>query len=162
MKASKIYLSAALAVLFLIGITLAQNPRKMNKQGEVGFRNERVMNLPGLTDEQKEKMKEVRLGGMKAMQPIRNQIGEKQAKLRTLETANNVDMTAINGLIDELSTLRTAQAKIRAGNKQKMRNLLNDEQRLIFDSKKQGQGRKGFGQGKGHKGGHNKRSCIVN
>ncbi len=165
MKVSKIYLPVFLSLLIFAGSLFAQNRQKMGRSAEMGQRGlkkERMMNLPGLTDEQKDKMKEVRLSGMKVMQPIRNQIGEKQARLHTLETANTVDMNAINGLIDEIASLRTAQAKIRAGNKQKMRSLLNDEQRLIFDRMKSRQGRNDFGQGQGRKGGRNRRNCIMN
>ncbi len=157
MKASKIYLSAILAFLLFTGLSLAQNQGKMGPRGHngPGFNKQNmVMNLPGITDKQKEEIKKIRLSGMKAMQPIKNQIGEKQAKLRTLETSSQADMKAINKVIEEISALRTAQAKLRAGNLQKIRNLLNDEQRVIFDSKPHGP--RGVGHGKSMRQGHHK------
>ncbi|KAA3617309.1 MAG: periplasmic heavy metal sensor [Calditrichaeota bacterium] len=155
MKASKIYLSMILAVLVLSASLVAQNPNRMKQRGEAregrSFRKEKMMNLPGLTDEQKEKMKEIKISGMKAMKPIRNQLGEKLAKLQTLETAEKPNMSAINETIDEISSLKTAQAKLRAGNKQRIRALLNDEQKLFFDAKGHGKGGK-HGRGMGKRG----------
>ena len=162
MKVAKIYLTAFLALLVFSGSLMAQNPQLMGRH--LGFRknpfkNERMMSLPGMTDQQKDKMKEIHLSGMKAMQPIKNQLGEKQAKMRTLETAENADLKAINNLIDETASLKTTMAKTRAANKQKIRNILNEEQRLIFDSRGHGQRGSMFAKGDGP--GTHKKRCRL-
>jgi len=166
MKVSKVYLSAVLVVLIIAGGLFAQNSQKMKRMGEAresrNFNKERMMNLPGITDEQKENMKEIRLTGMKAMQPLRNLVGEKMAKLQTLESAEKADLNAINKVIDEIASIKTAQAKIRAANKQKIRSLLNDEQRVIFDSKRHKRGQKGQRHGKGHGSGTFHKQWIEN
>ena len=78
---------------------------------------------------------------------------EKRAKLQTLRTAKNVDMKAINNLIDEKAMLKADQMKARAAHHQEIRSLLTDEQRIIFDSFKgmrKGAGRNG-GMGQGYR-----------
>ena len=163
MKVSKIYLSALLTLLIFTGSLLAQNPHRMKQHGEnrdCSPKKEHMMNLPGLTDEQRDKMKEIRLSAMKAMLPVKNQLGEKKAKLHTLETAEKADINAINNLIDEIASLKTTMAKTHAANKQKMRSILNEEQRLIFDSKRHGQKGSRHGEGPGP-GSHQKR-CMKN
>ncbi len=105
-----------------------------------------MQGLPDLTDEQKEKIKELRLGLMKEALPIRNQIAENWAKLKTISTADPVDMKAIDKLIDENSILQASLKKEKAANHQEVRKLLTDDQRIIFDSRA-GNGDR-FGRGK--------------
>ena len=110
----------------------------------------RHMNLPNLTDEQKEQIAKLRTENMKAMQDSRNLMQEKMARLHTLQTADKPDMKSINGLIDEIAGIKATMAKTQAAHHQKIRSLLTDEQRVIFDSRPH-HGR-GEGFGKGHRG----------
>ncbi len=92
-------------------------------------------NIPNLTEEQKEQIKALRLDMMKKALPIRNTIGEKRARLRTLQTQASVNMKEVNALIDEIAGLKARIAKMRAAKRQQIRNLLTDEQRIVFDSR---------------------------
>lgn len=92
-----------------------------------------VAMLPGLTDDQKTKFKALKLAHMKEMMPLKNQMGEKKAKMKSLMTVDKPDMTAINALIDEMALLHAEMMKKKAAHKQEMRKIMNDEQRLIFD-----------------------------
>lgn len=92
--------------------------------------------LPDLTDVQKEEMKAIKMETQKQMQPLKNQLGEKKAKMQTLTTAENVDMAQVEALIDEMSDIRAEMMKIKARQKQKIRSQLTEEQRLAFDSMK--------------------------
>jgi Spy/CpxP family protein refolding chaperone len=85
------------------------------------------------TDEQRKQMKEIRTEGMKKTLPLQNQLNEKKARLRTLETVDKSDMSEINKTIDEITKIKASIMKIKAENKQKIRALLTDEQKLHFD-----------------------------
>ncbi|MBE0662901.1 MAG: Spy/CpxP family protein refolding chaperone [Bacteroidales bacterium] len=100
------------------------------------------INLPGLTEEQSEKMDALRLKNIKENQELRNQLGEKQAQLRTLKTADQPDMNAINNTIDEMAVLRGGMHKNQAATHQEIRKLLTEEQKILFDSR--GPVRRGF------------------
>lgn len=104
-------------------------------------------NIPGITEEQKTKMQDLRLIQMKERQANQNQMREKRAHLITLQSADKADMNAINKTIDEITTLQNTQWKKRAAHKQEVRNLLNDEQKVYYDAHS---GRKG----KGHRNGN--------
>lgn len=103
--------------------------------------------IPNLTAEQEKQIEQLKLKHQKEMLPLRNALREKHARMQTLETAEKADMAAINKTIDEIATIKTDMQKKRAAHRQEIRNVLNEEQRLVFDSK--GQGHKG---NKMHKG----------
>ena len=89
-----------------------------------------------LTEEQKAKIKDIHTASYKEIKALQNQMGELKAKQRTLTTADKADMNAINANIDEITKVQNKMMKIRAANHQQVRNLLTDEQKMIFDSEK--------------------------
>lgn len=95
---------------------------------------QRCAEMLDLSEEQQAQMKTLRLTHMEQMLPLRNQKQELRAKLQTLRTAKNADMKAINNLIDEMADLQAKSMKSREANHQNMRNILTDEQRILFDS----------------------------
>lgn len=123
----------------------SQNQQKCVKSPE--HRGERMAELLDLTDQQKEQFKALRLDHQKAMLPMKNELNELNAKLKTLSTAENADMKAINSQIDKIGSLKTKMMKSKAAHKQEMRKILTEEQRIMFDSHK---GRKGKACGYGH------------
>lgn len=92
------------------------------------------MFIPDLTEEQTQKIEAIELAKQKEILPISNQINEKEARLRTLQTADKVDMKAIYATIDEVSALRAQIAKKDAETHQAVRALLTDDQRVFFDT----------------------------
>ncbi|MDD5572129.1 MAG: periplasmic heavy metal sensor [Bacteroidales bacterium] len=86
-----------------------------------------------LTPEQKTKMKDLKVAKMKETLPIKNQLGEKKAHLRTLSTSAKPDMIEINKTIDEIGALHTQLMKKNAAHQQEVRKILTDDQRIIFD-----------------------------
>ncbi len=104
--------------------------------------------IPDLTDDQKDKMEKLHLNMMKEALPIRNQLNENRAKYKTLSTGDNVDLKAVNKLIDENAKLQSDLKKKAAANHQEVRKLLTDDQRIVFDTRA-GQ-RRGFRQGMKH------------
>jgi len=156
MKGHDMKATRTLTALLFLGFTIMAFAQPGPGRGEgrrwvnedQGFKH-RSMDLPNLTDEQKEKISDLRTENMKVMLQKRNQVHEKMAKLRTLETAEKADMKAINGLIDEISEIKADMAKQQAAHRQQVRKLLTDEQRVIFDSRPH---RGHHGAGKGHSG----------
>lgn len=117
-------------------------------------REQRMERIPDLSDEQKEKMEDIHLTLQKDLLPIENQIGEKEARLNTLQTADKVDMKAIYATIDEISGLRAQEAKKKAEAHQSIRGLLTEDQRIVFDSSFHPGPGEGPGQHHGDRGGN--------
>ena len=122
---------------------------EMRERGERGKPG--LPPIPGLTEEQKEQMKAIHLEVEKASLPVRNEIGEKEARLRTLITADSYDEKAINKLLEEVGDLKTDMEKIKVASIQKVKNVLNEEQLLVFYKhmdKKPGKGKGPRGRGR--------------
>ena len=88
-----------------------------------------------LSDEQKEQMKDLRVAFMADTKDEKNALNEKRAKLRTLTTVDKVNANAVNGLVDEMASIRATITKKRLANMQKVRSILTEEQRTMFDAK---------------------------
>jgi Spy/CpxP family protein refolding chaperone len=122
----------------------AQEPAVEKKVGHqqrgerTEMKNDRKGGIPNLSEEQKTKIKELRLAHAKETQPLHNQMGELRAKQRTLSTAEKADMKLINANIDEISKVQNLLMKSGAQLNQLIRALLTDEQRISFDTKKGG------------------------
>ena len=122
-------------------------------RGPHGPQRKEPPRLPGLTEEQKGQMKDIHVATEKATLPVKNQIREKEARLRTLVTAETYDEGAINQLLNEIGELKVQVEKTKIASLQQIKEVLNDEQLLVFykhmDKKTQGAGP---GQGKGPRG----------
>jgi len=102
-------------------------------------RNERKMlcnELPGITETQKQQIKDLRTANLGTQTQLRNRLAEKRAHLNTLQAADEVDMKAINLTIDEMSALRSTIQKNSVALNQEIRKLLTDEQKTIYDARK--------------------------
>ena len=139
-------ISALVVVMLAIALSSSAQQRQGNPQQKKQMKFENREMLPDLTDAQKDQMKAIRIKGMKANQALKNQLMEKKAHLNTLSTADKADMKAINKQIDEISVLQASMQKVRAQNKQEIRSLLTDDQRVIFDARR--------GHSSHRKGGH--------
>ena len=87
-----------------------------------------------LTDEQKAKMAELRIALMARNLSLKNQLGEMQAKMHTLQTGDNQDLKAISKVIDDMSIVQAQIRKNGAEHRLTVRALLNTEQKVIFDA----------------------------
>ena len=127
----KITLLAVVMMIPLMGLQAQQ--RGQNGQGN--RQHSERSGIPDLTAEQKEQMQAFRLDVQKNSLPIKNELGENRAKMNTLITTDKPDMKAIDKLIDENAELMASLMKIKAQNHQKVRSLLTDDQRVVFDTK---------------------------
>jgi Spy/CpxP family protein refolding chaperone len=144
----KMKIIIAVLLTTVIGL-IAQPPMDMNNNKEMTkkmFREEkrsesmekmhqRGPKIPNLTDEQKTRMEQLKLDLMKAIKPLMNKIGEKEAQLQTLRTEDKPDMNKIFALVDEVGLLKSQVRKEHEKHLQSIRQTLDEKQRIIFDTK---------------------------
>ena len=130
-----------------------QDGREQMQRGPHGPKRQGPPPIPGLTEEQKDQMKSIHVATEKAILPVKNEIGEKEARLRTLVTADTYDERAVNKLLEEIGDLKTEVEKAKVASIQKVKEVLNDEQLLVFYKHMEKKGRgNGPGAGKGPRG----------
>ena len=108
-----------------------------------------------LTQEQKDQIEKIRTAQMKKALPLRNQINEQKARLRTLTTGDNADTKAAAKVLAKIEDLKSDLTKQMVRTRLDIRNVLTDEQKIMFDARRgmMGQKGKGFkGNGQGMKG----------
>lgn len=127
-----------ISIIFLVTINFSYSQNDPKGHEKKMHREEFVPPIPNLTESQILQIKELHTSHAKEMMSMHNQIGELHAKLRTLTTEDNVDMDKVNSLIDEIGALQTKIMKENEANRQKIRKLLTEEQRVIFDTMPQG------------------------
>lgn len=112
-------------------------PRQEQQRGQQGEemnqKGPRGPHIPNLTEEQKKQMHSFKLSLEKASLPIKNQVGEKEARLKTLVTAEAYNEKAVNNVIEEIGDLRTKLMKLKVGNGEKIKSILTEEQLVIFN-----------------------------
>lgn len=135
MKTSQFF-AIVVSMLLLAGsgnaFSQAKNARPGMKRNNPG--NVVKPGIPNLTEDQRSQIRELRLNFLKEIQPLRNQLGELKARQKTLTTAIKPDMKAIDTNIDEVTKVQNQLMKKNAEVHQQVRAVLNDEQRLWFDS----------------------------
>jgi Spy/CpxP family protein refolding chaperone len=137
MKTKHIIIGMALA-LGIIGIQNIQaqsindgaqkHEFRKHEKGEM-FNNQ----LPNLTDEQKGKIKDIKVSQYKEILPLKNHMAELRAKEHTLTTMEKPDLASIDANIDEITKTQNQILKIKVKYKLQIRALLTDEQRMMFD-----------------------------
>ena len=137
MRTSKIIIAAALTLI----CSLNSFGQKQEKGSQDTEKKEGAAPAPkgpnklGLTEDQRKKRQSIRMKTAKDVLPLKNQLGEKKAHLRTITTVDKPDMNEINKTIDEMAALRTQIEKKKIAARMEIRGLLNDEQRLKFDTR---------------------------
>lgn len=112
-----------------------------NPEGHRGMYNAERPNRPGecilnLTPEQDAKVTELRTNHLKEVTPLRNELAEKRARLRTLQSADKPDLKEINKTIDEMTAIRANIQKKGAAHRVEVSSLLTDDQRVLFNARK--------------------------
>lgn len=110
--------------------------------------------IPNLTADQKTKIESLRVKHAKEITPLKNELAEKQAHLKTLSSVDKPDRDAINKTIDEITALRGKIMKVNVNHRLDVSSILTDEQRVFFNSHHNGM-KNGHRMGKGMKRGMN-------
>lgn len=100
-----------------------------------------------LSDEQKEELKTLRVKHYKEIKPLRAEMGELQARQRTLMSQEEVDVQSVNKLIDEKTSLMNDMQKKKVNHQLAFREILTDEQQMMLDQKRMHGGKRKAGRG---------------
>jgi len=148
------------AGVFLLGFLLltavnAQSPRQGGR-GQGAFEGGK---FPGhayarldLSEEQQEKMTDLRTEHYKTITPLRNKMGELRARERTLLSEESVDMNALNLTIDEQTDLMNSMKKMQVQHRLAVKDILTDEQLMKLQQGRQFAHQKGFQDKRGQRG----------
>ncbi len=98
---------------------------KVNSQRD---QKDRFAMIPGLTDDQKTKIKDLMYNKSQDQQMLKAQLAEKKAHLRVLTLADSPDRKSIDKTIDEMSDLRGTIMKHAIDTKFKIKGVLTPEQ----------------------------------
>lgn len=124
------------AIVFMSTLVIAQPPRH-KKDGEgPENRKQRIEKMAqdlDLNDTQKKQIQEIHFKSKKSALPVKNELGEKEARLNTLSTVEKVDMGAIKSIAKEIGGLRNDLFLTRLETDQEIRSVLNEQQKLKFD-----------------------------
>jgi Spy/CpxP family protein refolding chaperone len=144
MKNWKMNINRAVLLLSLIMIGTISNAQRGRHDGYRNLDGQRKGNRPNnqnvkdqleLTDDQKEKIEEIKLVSGKESIQRRNMLRELEAQLTTSLTQENVEQKKANSIIDEIGKLKTEIRKNQVDTHLKIRELLTDRQKLIFDQR---------------------------
>ena len=97
-----------------------------------------AFSIASLDDKQREEINKIRTEQVKERTQTNNLLKEKRAKLEQLQTVDKPDMKEINKVIDEIAALQAKEMKSQADSRQKIRNLLTEEQRTYYDAQNAG------------------------
>lgn len=129
-------ITVLLIVVMVTGIfTIVQSqPRLKEKRNGEKPPFDLRYKLPDLTDDQLAKLDELHTNMLVETTPLKKKLLIKRAELDAMSSEKNVDMQEINSKIDEISGLQGEIMKKREANKQEIRKMLNDKQRIHFDN----------------------------
>lgn len=132
-----------MAVFLMAGI----NVNAQRGYGKRGSQSEnRGASGLNLSEEQQSQVKDLKLAHMKELQPLEDQLMENKAHQRTLMNAENPDEKAIYKNIDQATKLQNEMAKLSVDFQIIFKNLLNDEQKVMLQSRTNKFGRMGSGR----------------
>ncbi|HSA05491.1 MAG TPA: Spy/CpxP family protein refolding chaperone [Tenuifilaceae bacterium] len=153
--------SIVLVTFMLVGLS-AYSQQGQQFRGGMGKNPDKIgkadCRIPNLTDEQQQKINDLKVKHIKDVTPLKNELGEKRARMRTLQSVEKPDLNAINKLIDEMAAVRAQIQKKAAAHKVEVASLLTDEQKVYFNAHqgrkfdkgmKRGGGKRGMGNGRG-------------
>jgi len=138
----KVIISVFSVMSFILfsALTYAQGPSKGDNPGSDNRNIQRpafdlVHQIPDLSDAQVKQIDELHVELMQETTPLRKQLMVKRAELEVLSTGESVDLNQINKKVDEISGLEGELMKKHEALRQDIRGLLNEKQRVFFDSR---------------------------
>ena len=132
----------ALAIMMVTGI----NAQNRDGKGSGKYGNVNSLNL---SEEQKTQLRSLKLEHYKTMKPFRAEMGEINARKRTLMSQEEVDEKAVHKLIDQQTTLMNKLQKKQLTHTLAFREILTDEQLMKLDQKRMHTGK--MSSRRGHK-----------
>lgn len=94
-----------------------------------------ILDLPGLTDDQKTAIKKVDLAFMPQVTPLKKLIDADKARLEALLTMHPADVTQTDNVADEIGKTVSKLLKIMVQYDQSLRVTLSPDQQILFDAR---------------------------
>ena len=135
MKKIEVNLKVLLAITILLGLSLSIIAQPQPRQRQFQQRDKSGFDILNLTDEQKAEVKAIHLAQLKEIQPLKDEMSINTAKINALIRKDDANMKEIVGLVEANGKIQTQIQVKNIENKIKLRALLNDEQKVIFDSR---------------------------
>lgn len=105
----------------------------------------RMMRMLNLTQEQRDKMMDMRLQMAKDMLPLRTQMDNLRSDLKLALTADNFDQKKVDKTVDQISKVRSQMTLKMVQHMREVRNMLTPDQQKKFDLMIMSNKRGGFG-----------------
>lgn len=144
-KISAFLTTVALLVIILFSAqvqgqnqAVKSNAVQVNSQRD---QKDRFAMIPGLTEDQKTKIKDLMYDSSQDKQMLKAQLAEKKAHLRVLTLVDSPDRKSIDKTIDEMSDLRGNMMKHAIDTKFKIKGMLTPEQYKVWQMHQQHKGR---------------------
>jgi len=109
--------------------------QKGNRRCFVEGRNQRAMNVLGLSETQQEQMKSLKLEHKKVTQNLREEMQELRLKQKHLFTDEKPNKNEIFSNLDRISSIQNQLAKERVASQKEIRNILDEDQLVLFLSR---------------------------
>lgn len=122
----------AITVMLALSYSLMAQPsqQRMQASPESGHNF-----LPGMTEDQKSQLKEVKLATLKAVQPLQDELKVNRARLNLLVKKDNPDMKEIQSLVEATAEIQVKVQMLTIESKIESRKLLSEEQKILLDAK---------------------------
>jgi len=134
MKKHDINIKLWIAIIAISGASLsllAQSPQRQGKFQQKGQENLMMLNL---TEDQKAEIHQIHLATLKKTQPLKDELAINKAKINALIKKDNPDMKEIVSLVEANGKIITQMQVQVIDSKIKVRALLDDEQKIAFDT----------------------------
>jgi len=121
-----------------------------NQRTEMDSDMDMIIAIPNLTADQKTKIDAMKVKYLKESTTLNNELAEKEAHLKVLETADNIDRVSIDKTIDEIGVLQAKILRSKVNHRLEIASILTADQKVYFNA--------GYGQNKTDKNNMNVKS----
>jgi len=139
-----IIISTLTAIILFFGINsdLSAQPRHKFKER---ITRERIIDKLNLTEEQKDKISELRSSHQKKMADYKAELEKAKIDLRDLQNSDELNRNNIISAVEKINSIKNQMAIERTNHRMDIYELLNDEQKEIWRENRQYRGKRNFG-----------------
>lgn len=134
MRKSEIYRKLIVLAIAMCGLSIGV----MAQQREMGPRskpwNPHGMDMLNLSEEQRSEIQQIRMDRAREIQPLRDEVRINKAMITAQMHKDKPDMKQIVGMVEENGRILTQIRVKEIESRIKIRSLLSDEQKVIFDA----------------------------
>ncbi len=134
MKKIDVNMKVLIAIIAIFGISLSLMAQPQQRQ-QMPQKNHGGLAGLDLTEDQKAEIKAVHLSQMKETQPLTDEVNINRAKLKAAMHKDNPDMKEIVSLVESNAKILTDIQVNKIEAQIKVRTLLTEEQKVIFDTR---------------------------